>query len=61
MIFIEAFEARINEPFMHPTLKRKTTYKSAIKYDGYKLVKFVVEDKPFVPFSLREKSSEQSF
>ncbi len=54
-IFIEAFEARINEPFLHPTLKRKTTYKSAIKYDGYKLVKFLVEDKPFVPFSLKDK------
>ena len=55
MIFIEAFEARINEPFMHPTLKRKTTYKSAIKYDGYKLVKFLVEEKPFVPFKLKDK------
>ena len=54
-IFIEAFEARINEPFLHPTLKRKTTYKSAIKYDGYKLVKFLLEDKPFVPFSLKDK------
>jgi len=55
MIFIEAFEARINEPFMHPMLKRKTTYKSAIKYDGYKLVKFLVEEKPFVPFKLKDK------
>jgi len=55
MIFIEAFETRINEPFMHPKLKRKTTYKSAIKYDAYKLVKFLVEDKPFVPFKLKDK------
>jgi len=55
MIFIEAFEARINEPFLHPTLKRKTSYKSAIKYDAYKLVKFLVEEKPFVPFSLKDK------
>jgi len=54
-IFIEAFENRINEPFMHPKLKRKTTYKSAIKYDAYKLVKFLLEDKTFVPFKLKDK------
>jgi len=55
MIFINAFEERINKPFMHPKLKRKTTYKSAIKYDGYKLIKFLLEDKPFIPFSLKNK------
>ena len=55
-IFIENFENRINESFMHPKLKRKTTYKSAIRYDAYKLIKFLVEDKPFKPFSLKEKS-----
>jgi len=54
-IFIEAFEQRINESFMHATLKRKTTYKSAIKYDGYKLIKFLIEGKEFVPFSLKDK------
>ncbi len=55
-IFIEAFENRINEPFLHPKLKRKTTYKSAIKYDAYKLVKFLLEEKAFVPFRLKDKS-----
>ncbi len=54
-IFIENFENRINETFMHPKLKRKTTYKSAIRYDAYKLIKYIVEDKPFVPFSLKDK------
>ena len=54
-IFIEAFENRINEAFMHPKLKRKSTYKSAIKYDAYKLVKFLIEDKEFIPFKLKEK------
>ncbi len=54
-IFIEAFEARINESFMHSTLKRKSSYKSAIKYDGYKLVKFLIEDKEFRPFKLKLK------
>jgi len=54
-VFIEAFENRINEAFMHPKLKRKSTYKSAIKYDAYKLVKFLIEDKEFIPFKLKDK------
>ncbi len=54
-IFIENFENRINETFVHPKLKRKTTYKSAIRYDAYKLIKYLLEDKPFEPFSLKEK------
>ena len=54
-IFIEAFEKRLNEVFTHPTLKRKTSYKSAIKYDAYKLVKFLVENREFIPFKLKDK------
>jgi CRISPR-associated protein Cas1 len=54
-IFIDAFEERINEVFMHPKLKRKVSYKHAIKLDGYKLIKFILEDKEFKPFNLKEK------
>lgn len=54
-IFLTAFEERINQTFLHAKLKRKTSYKSAIKYDGYKLIKTLLEDKPFIPFSLKEK------
>lgn len=54
-IFIDAFETRINETFMHKRLKRKTSYKNCIKLDGYKLIKYIVEDKEFKPFSLKEK------
>lgn len=54
-IFVQAFEDRINESFMHPKLKRKSTYKSAIKYDGYKLIKFLIEEKDFIPFKLKDK------
>ena len=54
-IFIEAFENRLNETFLHPKLKRKTTYKSAIRYDGYKLIKYLIEGVPFQPFSIKEK------
>ncbi len=54
-IFIEAFENRINETFMHTKLKRKVSYKHCIKLDGYKLIKHILEDREFVPFSLKEK------
>lgn len=54
-IFINAFETRINETFMHPKLKRKVTYKQCLKLDGYKLIKYIVEDKAFMPFLLKEK------
>ncbi len=54
-IFVDAFETRINETFMHKKLKRKTSFKHCIKLDGYKLIKFIVENKEFKPFSLKEK------
>lgn len=53
-IFIEAFEARLETVFVHPKLKRKTTYRTALKLDCYKLIKCIMEDKEFVPFSLKE-------
>ncbi len=53
-IFIEEFEERINQVFEHKALKRKTTYKNAIKLDGYKLIKFLMEGKSFKPFNLGE-------
>ena len=46
-IFIEAFENKLNETFIHKTLKRKVTYLSSIKYDGYKLIKNIMENKDF--------------
>lgn len=53
-IFIESLEERFNNVFEHPILKRKISYENAIKLDGYKLIKFFVEDKEFKPFSLKE-------
>ena len=52
--FIEAFEKRMDTTFMHPKLKRKVTYRTAIKLDCYKLIKYILEDQEFVPFSLKE-------
>ena len=54
-IFIKAFEDRINEKFKHPRLKRMVSYQSAIKYDGYKLIKYLLEKKEFMPFLIKEK------
>ena len=54
-IFIDAFEERLNETFMHPRLRRKTSYKNCLKLDGYKLIKHIVEGKEFAPFCLKDK------
>lgn len=54
-VFIEAFEERLNQTFDHETLKRRCSYKHAIRLDGYKLVKCIMEGKSFVPFSMEDK------
>ncbi len=54
-IFIDAFEERMNETFLHVKLKRKVTYKHCLKLDGYKLIKTIVEGREFMPFLLKEK------
>lgn len=54
-IFISELENRFNLPFQHPKLKRKITYKQAIKIDGYKLIKWIMEDKEFIPFDMESK------
>lgn len=52
-IFISAFEERLESVFIHPTLKRKVSYRTAIKLDCYKLIKFILEDKEFRPFNMK--------
>ena len=54
-IFIKSFEERLESKFTHPKLKRKVTYRTAIKLDCYKLIKFILEDQEFIPFDNREK------
>ena len=53
-VFVEAFEKRMETVFLNNRLKRKVTYRTAIKLDCYKLIKFILEDREFVPFSLKE-------
>ena len=52
-IFIESFENRIESTFLHTKLNRKISYRTAIKLDCYKLIKNILEDKEFIPFSLK--------
>lgn len=54
-IFINAFENRLNDTFIHPRLKRKVSLKQCIKLDGYKLIKTILDGREFVPFLLKEK------
>lgn len=54
-IFVEAFEQRMESVFYHEKLKRKVSYRTAIKLDCYKLIKFILEGKGFVPFSEKNK------
>ena len=54
-IFITAFEERLESVFLHQRLKRKISYRTAIKLDCYKLIKYIMEDKEFIPFNIKEK------
>lgn len=53
-IFIQAFEERLEKTFLNKKLNRKMTYKTAIKMDCYKLIKYLLEDKDFEFFSLKD-------
>ena len=53
-IFIKAFEERMDSVFMHSKLKRKVYYRTALKLDCYKLIKNILEEKEFIPYSIKE-------
>lgn len=52
-IFLKAFQNRMEMVVQHPKLKKKTSYHSMIKIDCYKLIKFIMEDKEFIPYSFK--------
>lgn len=54
-IFIAALEERFSQTYENKKLKRKVSLLTAIKYDAYKLIKEILEDVDFVPFSLKNK------
>jgi len=53
-IFIQSLEERLDSIIEHPKLKRKVRLETAIRLDAYKLIKYILEDKPFKPFSFKE-------
>lgn len=53
-IFLTALESQFSKTFKHKTLKRHTSYLHAIRLDGYKLTKWIVENKEFIPFNSKE-------
>lgn len=53
-VFVQAFEERLEHVFVHPKLKRKVSYRTAMKLDCYKLIKFILEGKEFTPFLLKD-------
>lgn len=53
-IFCREWDERLSKTLDHPVLKKKTSYGSMIKYDCYKLIKHLLGEKKFVPFSLKE-------
>lgn len=54
-IFIASLEERFSQTYESKKLKRKVSLLTAIKYDAYKLIKEILEDVDFVPFSLKNK------
>ncbi len=54
-VFITEFEERINGVFEHSKLKRKVSYKQTIRLDGYKLIKYLMEEKPIAFFNMEDK------
>lgn len=53
-IFLEELENRFESIFYHCKLKRKVSYRTAMKLDCYKLIKYILEGKDFSPFSIKE-------
>ncbi len=54
-IFISALEERLSQTYENQKLKRKVSLLTSIKYDAYKLIKEILEDTDFIPFSLKNK------
>ncbi|WP_410208344.1 type I-B CRISPR-associated endonuclease Cas1b [Fusobacterium sp.] len=54
-IFLIELFSRMEESFLNPKLNKVMSYFTAIKYDGYKLIKFILEGEEFYPFNIKEK------
>ena len=52
MIFVKAFEERLNETIQHRSLKRKVSYRHLIKLECYKLSKHLLSMEEYKPFKM---------
>lgn len=48
-IFIREFEKKMATTIKHRTLNRKVSYRTLIKLECYKLIKYIIEDEPYKP------------
>lgn len=53
-LFINSLEERLESVKEHPKLKRKVSLKTCIKLDAYKILKCIMEQKEFIPYSLKD-------
>lgn len=51
-IFLTAFEEKLNETFMHRSLKRNVSYKHLMKLECYKLIKHILNIETYKPFKI---------
>jgi len=48
--FVQAWEERLQSTFEHRRLKRKVSYRTAVRLDLYKIEKHLIGEKPYEPF-----------
>lgn len=47
--FIKEYEKKLETTIKHRTLNRKVSYRTLIKYECYKIIKYLIEDEPYKP------------
>ena len=50
--FMKAWDLRLSETIKHRTLNRSVSYKQLIRLECYKLVKHIIQDRPYKPFKI---------
>lgn len=50
--FMQAFEERLSETFMHRTLKRNVSFKHLLRLECYKLIKHIMQIEEYKPFKM---------
>lgn len=49
-VFLQAWEERLQSTFEHRRLKRKVSYRTAVRLELYKIEKHLIGEKPYEPF-----------